>query len=343
MAAGDSDPDGISVGASALTLNGGDIEDASGNDAALGLGTRAITDGDLTVDAAAADAVAPAVVGAALSGTGQGANGAFIAGDRIEVTVAFDEAVTVTGMPQAALAVGAHTRPAAYASGSGTTSLVFRYTVAAGDSDPDGVSVSSLALNGGRITDGAAAPNAAALALGAHAIEDAAGFAVDGDGADASPAFVTGVTVSGAARGENGVFVAGDRIEVAVAFSEAVTVTGIPQVGIAVGSALRQADYRSGSGTASLSFRYRVARADRDADGISIGASALTLNGGTIADAANGENAAALDLGAHAVSDGDAAVDGSAAPAVRPMVTGLAIGGRPTGAGGVFGRTTGSK
>ena len=61
--------------------------------------------------------------------------------DVIELTVTFSERVTVTGVPELALQVGTVTKQAAYAGGSGTTALTFRYVVADGDTDADGVSV----------------------------------------------------------------------------------------------------------------------------------------------------------------------------------------------------------
>ena len=84
----------------------------------------------------------------------------YLAGETISVTAAFNGAVTVdttNGTPQFGLALGAAGSPAlrqaAYASGSGTPALVFSYTVAAGDDDPDGVSwaADSLALGGGTV------------------------------------------------------------------------------------------------------------------------------------------------------------------------------------------------
>ena len=48
--------------------------------------------------------------------------------DVIELTVTFSERVTVTGVPGLALQVGTVTKQAAYAGGSGTTALTFRYT-----------------------------------------------------------------------------------------------------------------------------------------------------------------------------------------------------------------------
>ena len=68
------------------------------------------------------------------------------AGEKIQVTATFDEAVTVTGDPVINVEVGSNSRPAAYASGSGTTELVFEYTVVSGDSDSDGVSIDANAL-----------------------------------------------------------------------------------------------------------------------------------------------------------------------------------------------------
>ncbi len=90
-------------------------------------------------------------------------------------------------------------------------------------------------------------------------------------------------------------------ISVSVSFSEAVTVTGAPQLALTIGTQTRQADYQSGSGASSLRFGYQVQSSDVDADGVSIAANALTLNGGTIR-SAGGVNAN-LSLGAHAVSN----------------------------------------
>jgi hypothetical protein len=78
----------------------------------------------------------------------------------IPITVTFNEPVfvtTVTGVPGLTLETGVYDAWAGYASGSGTTSLVFDYTVGAGQlsADLDYVSNSSLALNGGTIRDAA--------------------------------------------------------------------------------------------------------------------------------------------------------------------------------------------
>ena len=80
-------------------------------------------------------------------------------GDTVEVTATFSFAVTVdttSGTPQLELKVGDGTRQADYASGSGSTALVFSYTVAEGDEATGGVEIeeNKLALNGGTIKTG---------------------------------------------------------------------------------------------------------------------------------------------------------------------------------------------
>ena len=80
-------------------------------------------------------------------------DGAYTTGEVIPVQVVFSTDVTVTGTPVLELAVGAEGRTAVYASGSGTNTLVFEYTVAEGDnsSDLDYASAEALSLEGGTI------------------------------------------------------------------------------------------------------------------------------------------------------------------------------------------------
>jgi hypothetical protein len=86
-------------------------------------------------------------------------------GQVIPVTVTFSEVVNVTGTPQLTLATGGAGTAVDYTSGSGTATLTFNYTVAAGDSsaDLDYVATNSLALNSGTIKD--AGGNDATLTL----------------------------------------------------------------------------------------------------------------------------------------------------------------------------------
>lgn len=95
------------------------------------------------------------------------ADGTYAAGNSLDFTINFNEAVTVNtsgGTPSLAITLNTGgTVNANYVSGSGSSALVFRYTVVAGNADADGVSVVSLSLNGGALQD--AAGNNATLAL----------------------------------------------------------------------------------------------------------------------------------------------------------------------------------
>ena len=82
--------------------------------------------------------------------------------------------------------------------------------------------------------------------------------------------------------GADGGYAIGDEIEVGLTFSEAVTVSGAPQITLNVGGQNRTAAYSEGSGNAQLVFSYTVAAGDEDTDGIAVVANSLALNDGTI-------------------------------------------------------------
>ena len=115
---------------------------------------------------------------------------------------------------------------------------------------------------------------------------------------------------------DDGVYGIGDSIEVTVTFSEDVSVTGSPQLELAIGSSNRTAEYESTDGSAAV-FSYTVAEGDSDSDGIAVAANKLSLNGGSIKDAA--ENDANLSHNALAAQDGHM-VDG-----IRPTVSAISI------------------
>ena len=76
-----------------------------------------------------------------------------------------------------------------------------------------------------------------------------------------------------------------------MAFSEDVTVSGVPQLELDFDGAARQADYWRTDGSVVF-FTYRIEVGDIDADGVAVNANKLRLNGGSIRDDA--ENAADL-------------------------------------------------
>ena len=96
----------------------------------------------------------PTVNDVAVTSTPASGNTYYLAGEVIEFTVTFSAPVTVTATPKFAFRLGAATRQAAYASGSGSAALVFARTVQAGEVDRNGISWNAiaLALDGGTIT-----------------------------------------------------------------------------------------------------------------------------------------------------------------------------------------------
>ena len=96
---------------------------------------------------------------------------------------------------------------------------------------------------------------------------------------------VTAVALTSLPRAADGKYRAGERIEVGVTFSAPVTVTGVPRIGLEVGTQTRRAFFVSKAGPAVLLFSYAVAADDADLDdGIAVPANGLRLAGGTIVD-----------------------------------------------------------
>lgn len=95
-------------------------------------------------------------------------NGSYTVGEVIDIQIVFSEVVNVVttgGTPTLELETGTTDRTASYNSGTGSNTLVFRYTVQTGDTaaDLDYKATNSLALNSGTIKD--AAGNDATLTL----------------------------------------------------------------------------------------------------------------------------------------------------------------------------------
>ncbi len=134
--------------------------DAAGNESAISTAL------DITVDISAPSVSTGTIVGKTYG-----------LGDNVDVTYVFDDIVLVdetNGTPSVTIAMGGKNRVAAYHSGSGTNTLVFRYTTVAGDIDGNGVNVSAINTNGGTIQD--AAGNDASTSI---SVSGAAGVRVD--------------------------------------------------------------------------------------------------------------------------------------------------------------------
>ncbi len=272
------------VSADSLSASGGSIQNRAGTDAVLtlpGPGAAGSLSANRTLSI---DGALPTVVsiGSSL------ANGLYGPGQAVPIQVTFDEVVTVTGTPQLTLETGASDAVVDYASGTGSTTLTFTYTVQSGhlSSDLDYASAAALALNGGTIRDGVG--NAAILTLpspgGSGSLGASKSLSVDG----VAPT-VTNVTSTTA----NGSLGTGQGVAVQVVFSENVTVTGTPRLTLETGASDAVVDYVSVSGDTAL-FPYTIASGHTSADLNYVSTSSLALNGGTIRDAAG--NAAELTL-----------------------------------------------
>ena len=222
------------------------------------------------------------------------ANNTYKAGDALNFTVSFDSLVNVDGNPKLSLALNTGgSVQASYVSGSGTQNLVFRYTVASGDVDADGVTVGSLALNSGTIRS----DNYDDAELTLYSVGATTGVKVDA----VVPA------ISSVAPPADGTYTTGQNLDFIATFSEAVNVaSGTPYIALTIGGVTKHAVYTSGSGTTALTFRYTLASGDA---GALVVGSGVTLNGGTIKDAAG--NAAILTFAA-------------------PTTTGITVDARPT-------------
>ena len=159
--AGDRSSDLDYEDANALSLNAGTIRDALGNNAILTLPLP----GAANSLAANKDIVIDGDVPTVASVSSSMANGTYSAVTAIDIQVNFSEPVMVTGTPQLTLKVGTPNRIINYSSGSGTSTLTFKYVVKPEDSsaDLDYAAANALSLNAGTIRD--LAGNNAALTL----------------------------------------------------------------------------------------------------------------------------------------------------------------------------------
>ena len=284
----DNDQDGISIAADVLDPNGGDIRRQGDAGVSARLGHSA-----LPTQPAHRVNLAPFILddGVAVTSTPRTRTDTYGDAETIEISVTFSEAVNATSNTDFVVSVGGRKR-APLLRGSGTETLVFGYTVQAGDSDTDGIWIGDQdrTLVGNRNGDpqsgtitSVATSRAAVLTHGA--IGTLSGHKVNGS-LVVVPSIVSGGVAITSSPGTRGYYRARDYIQVTVTFSEAVAVditNGTPRLALSVGSNTRYAEYSAtDSAATALAFAYRVAFDDNDQDGISIAANALELNGGAI-------------------------------------------------------------
>ena len=129
------------VSASVLTWSNTGLSWTAGTDVAVSLAEAAAAPGVSSVEVTSEP----------------GDDDTYAIGDTIQVTVTFDQAVTVTGAPRIQLRVGGgedeHLKWADYRTGTGADAVVFEYVVLADDFDDNGIYIAAdeLELNGGTI------------------------------------------------------------------------------------------------------------------------------------------------------------------------------------------------
>ena len=304
--AADRDADGIGIGADALALNGAPLSDsATGAAAVTVLGTHAIANAAAhKVDGSVATPLA--VKSVSIESSPARSDG-YDAGEVIKARVAFSRPVRINGSPRLALTIGADTRQAAAGPYLGLAtqlywdSILFSYTVTARDRDSNGIGIgaSALALNGATIRDAAGATPS--LGLGTRAIADDSAHKVH------TPPRITGVSII-SSPGANGTYDAGETITVEFSWSEQVIFGGNgmgPQVALTIGADTRRVHRDQAAVIRGHWYRYSytVTASDRDLDGISVAANALTLPAGVRLYALSDNDRADLSLGTHAITN----------------------------------------
>ena len=193
----------------------------------------------------------------------------------INITVNFNETVTVTGTPSLILSNStlSNSVTASYISGDNSTSILFRYTIQQNDTDSSSLSVSSLS---GTIEDLSGNP--------CTSISGTLGSVV----VDTTIATVSNVTSST----PNSSYKKDQPISIQVVFTKIVIVTGTPQLTLETGTNDADVNYTSGSGSDTLTFTYTIASGHTSSD-LDYKAT-NSLNGGTIKDV--GGNLATLTL-----------------------------------------------
>ncbi|MCA1246564.1 Ig-like domain-containing protein [Massilia sp. MS-15] len=267
---------GVNSGSASITVSAGSYVDAAGNGGGSG-----------ATPALSFDTLAPAV--SAITRVGPATSSATTA----SYIVTFDSSVSGITLNDFQLTgTGTASGTIAAVSGSGST-----YTVSIAGISGDGTLRLDLKSSGTGIID---------------------------DGGNASGGFTGGQTivfdhtapaVSTVSVPASGTYGLGDELVFTVHFNEAVVVdtsggTPVIYLGLDTGGVV-QASYASGSGSTALRFSYTIGAGNADSNGVALG-TGISLNGGTIRDAAG--NAAAMAL------NGVASTSGVLVAALAPSV-----------------------
>lgn len=210
-------------------------------------------------------------------------SGVYTAGDVLSFTVSFPYNVDIAGgTPSLNLTFNSGAVNIPLSSGAGTKNLVFSYTVLGTDSDPNGIQLNSLALNGATMTFTASGVTSN-CDISTVTSRNYSNILVD----NAGPV-LTGFSLVT----PPGFYNVGEAITFAVTYDEPVFV-GTPAPTLAVTfNAATTATYVSGSGTNTLNFQYTIASNHFDTNGYTFPGATITIPGGSYIRDASGNNAA---------------------------------------------------
>jgi len=244
---GQIDNDGIAI-ANTIALNGATIQDPALNN--INPALPALTTSGISVYG-----VVPTIVSAVPS-----ANGIYGLGSALFLSVNTSEPIFVSGSPQCEITFSDSftTGKLTYVSGSGTSTLLFRASIASPNQDLDGIDIKTPMLS-----NSASVKSASGNTLDFNfVVPNTSGLFVD---YTAIPAATTSMVAAA-----DGKYTIGQTIDFILNYDVAVDVVGTPNIAIYLSDSKTntQANYVSGSGTNALTFRYTVAAGDVDTDGI---------------------------------------------------------------------------
>ena len=194
--------------------------------------------------------------------TSSNADGEYVTGDTLNISVTFSETLTVTGSPLLPLETGNTDANATYVSGSGTPTLTFTYVIQANRGSPDLTvpTASSISLNSGTIVDSLGV--APYLYLQKY-LSNTVGSLSYNKNISFNTVKVTNVTSTSA----NGNYATGETINIQVQLSGSATYTCGGEISLrSQALSAQNATISSGSGTSTLNFSYTVQSADYATD-----------------------------------------------------------------------------
>ncbi len=278
-----SDTNGLIFNATPITLAGGTIKDANGNDASNVLpGTIAPTAGLLI------NGRVPRLVDVILP-----ENNTYRVSQHLDFHLVFDRPVSITGTaPFLNLVVGTTNHQADLLEGSGSDTLTFRYTPLPGHVDTDGITLNNLITNPTSIRNAASTGNNMNQLPNNNNLgsPDTTGIIVNAvlprierisRGTDTTP------SVNGGTRDD--VWIIGQELHLIAEFNTVIRVNidnGAPVLNFSIGGVPKVATYLTGGeGADTMTFVYTVEEGDQST-GSEINITNIQLNNAVVTDEA---------------------------------------------------------